>query len=71
MHAHGEVTFLDFIRDCFIMADRCAHKSQVSWWRKTIHNTPIKGETQRGKGKGTELETGMQTERRIHTHQCS
>lgn len=36
MHSHTQctlyigytkVTFLDFIRDCFIMADRCAHKS--------------------------------------------
>lgn len=24
---YTKVTFLDFIRDCFIMADRCAHKS--------------------------------------------
>lgn len=38
---------LDFIRDFFIMAARCAHKSQVPRWSKKIHNRLIKGEAAR------------------------
>lgn len=38
---------LDFIRDFFIMAARCAHKSQVPRWSKKIHNKLIKGEAAR------------------------
>lgn len=38
---------LDFIRDFFIMAARCAHKSQVPRRSKKIHNKVIKGEAAR------------------------
>lgn len=60
---YTKVTFLDFIRDCFIMADRCAHKSQVPWWSKTIQNNLIKAK-QWEKGKGKD----RNTDRRLYIH---
>lgn len=33
---------LDFIREFFMMAGGCAHKSLVPWWKKNIHNKMIK-----------------------------